>query len=382
MVAAYSSLAVRYSRYTPVSMTPIQIQASLIFGSRPATPHMHKDFNSTYTEDVFPNLPNSSDSHPIELQGITVNQFRRYLLAITSRPGDEYYKPLYRQETKLCIIYLDTAILAGRFGMTGLEGWAMDALLEIFGRPRQTLADLALEDWGVNVLLQLIATSRDTELYRPMITFVQYFVSVSVKEMARETINKDKQPGRPGAPICVRIYNAFKGSNSDPAMFGFVFLSLFSLGHRSSIWSSSLTGRDRAIFYAAQAQLVDTTKELQCLKWLQPHPTFDSQTPFCPQCKLRLTTLWKQGFGGLSQALGSGLPPKDVSVLSSLPRSYWRFRMEWDRDSSLYCERGFGSSDWGAYNDFLHSLEGNMQNLFEEVASRYGTFARYMDYSI
>ncbi|CAE6503031.1 unnamed protein product [Rhizoctonia solani] len=352
-----------------------KIQASLIFGCRPAAGN--NDSNHMYIEDVLPNLANSNDSHPIQLDGITASQFEGYLVTITSRPGDKSHRPLYRQETELYKVYLDTAVLAGRFGMAGLEEWAMDALFRIFQRPCRALINLASQHWNGEVMLQLINISRNTRLNHPIVAFVQYFISVNIKEIAGETIDKDKPPVHPNALVCVHIYNVLKDSNSDPALFGFVFLSLLSLGHRSPIWSSNLSGRDRAIFYAAQAQLIDTTKELS-LKWLQPNPTLDSKTHFCPKCRGHITALWKQCFGALSNGLGSGLPLKDVSLLSSLPQSAWRFRMEWYHDLAFGCKSCIGNmrSDWGARKEFLHSLEANTQTLFEEVASRYGAFAR------
>ncbi|KAG8758551.1 hypothetical protein FRC11_003469 [Ceratobasidium sp. 423] len=256
--------------------------------------------------------------------------------------------------------------------MTRLEGWATETLCKVFESPSSPLAELATKPWTNTLLMRFITFSRNTKLSQPVMTFMHYFISINLKERT----GQDKPFDNPNALTCVDIYNDLKDSNRDPVLFGCVFLGLLSLGHRSSIWSLNLSGKDRAIFYAAQAQLIDIANELQIFKWLRPDPVLDPRTPFCSKCKWRITTLWRQCFGELIKGLGSGLPLKDVSLLFSIPQSYWKFHIEWNQYPLFHCEQNSGTRDRGIYMTFLHSLEANIQKMFEELGSRYRAFAR------
>ncbi|CAE7070199.1 unnamed protein product [Rhizoctonia solani] len=298
-----------------------KVQFTLVFGPRPASPtNQTGGHGPMYIEDILSMLSNSSD-YSIEIHGVTAAQFRDYLLILLGRPYDDQYINLitaYLEPTKhtkhLCVRYLDIATLARRFGMVKLEYWAIGALHAIFTRSAETLAAIALEEWDSGTVLRLRALTRNTKVDLSALAMIQHIISLgSSDETIRRTLG-DRINDLP----CVGLYHNLKTSDADPVLFGCAFLNVLSLGHGSPVWARCLTRDDRALLYAAQAQLVDTPRALE----LDLPVGWSSELGLataCDICKKKYVAGWNQCFGQSYNALGSGLPLKDVSLLARLP---------------------------------------------------------------
>ncbi|KAH7334925.1 hypothetical protein B0J17DRAFT_672097 [Rhizoctonia solani] len=335
-----------------------KIQATLIFGPRPVPPTRQPEASSpVYLEDIIPRLLNSNDSSPIEIPGIRASQFRDYFLILLGRPYDDDYLKLVTSSrnpdkyTKgLCIRYLDIATLARCFGMTKLEEWVIDALHSIFTRSIGALTRIASENWDSSTVLRLRAFTKDTKLNLPVLTFIQYLISNSSKDPAVYAMLGDRINELP----CVGLYQNFKASDAESVLFGCAFLNILSLGHRSQVWAKCLTRDDRALLYAAQAQLVNVSAELDLdLGWISaPDSTISRQ--FCDRCKTMIPEKWEKGFGECNKALGSGLPLKDVSLLAQLP-----------------LHRHSCSQQPACYIALLDAVDANIKQVFTKMASKH-----------
>ncbi|CEL56531.1 hypothetical protein RSOLAG1IB_07880 [Rhizoctonia solani AG-1 IB] len=297
-----------------------KVQATAIFGPR-STVKSNRGSTPLYIEDIFPRLSGSSDTNPTELSGITKEQFRNYLLPITSLPYDEEYSKLLvdyltpeNHNQDLCVKYLDIAAVSQRLGMTKLEEWATNALCAIFTQSAGSFRRIAYE-WEWATLLRLREWSRETFLDLPVQAFIQYLVLC---------ITQDIRNSQGGGSLfrsadLVQIYQGFKNSESNEALFGCAFLNILSLGHRSQVWSD-LTRDDRAIFYAAQAQLIDLPCELTpgTLAWVaSPKPALLQQ--LCNGCQKIVSDVWAKTFEECFEGIGSDRPLKDVRLLAEMP---------------------------------------------------------------
>ncbi|KAG8707210.1 hypothetical protein FRC11_007602 [Ceratobasidium sp. 423] len=290
----------------PSTLYP-KVHATQVFGPRPAfITRPIVGINPTYIEDVLPRLPTSNDGNPIALSDIAVEQFRNYLLAITcypqnNRPGDEGYLIFtnsynqYRDERlqDVYTLYVDIATLSRLFGMIKLEEWAIDRLHSIFTNPHRSLTIFASRSWSADDLFHLRALSCDTELEQPAMIFIQYFISINLRELSDPSCPTDSLNAR----SCMDLYDIVKNSDlvDEPILLGCMFLNLLSLGHRSRIWSEDMTRKDRAILYAAQVQLVDAATELQNLEWLRLDPPSIelAESRLCENCDINIKTVWK-----------------------------------------------------------------------------------------
>ncbi|CAE6476361.1 unnamed protein product [Rhizoctonia solani] len=356
-----------------VDGTLFKVHAAQVFGPRPTSiPAPMKGITPTYIEDILPRIPSSSDRDPISLPNVTADQFRNYLLALTCRPGDTGYSTFvagyseYWGRTRLkevYTLYVNIATLGRLFGMVKIEEWAMDMLYEIFANPHDTLTEFALVEWSADSLLHLRTLSRGTELDRPVMRFIQYFVSINLT---------DANPPSSNARACVELYEAVKSSDTDTALFGCIFLKLLSLGHRSPIWTQCVNRKDRAILYAAQVQLVHVAKELRNLEWLKPKPPPISRAEpkLCNSCENKTVAIWNKGFGQLGQGFGSTVPFEDITILSQVAKAHFEFHQEW-RDRLRYCCGYAGRCSLLSPNVLPGFLDDSIRKLFEEIASRY-----------
>ncbi|CAE6360602.1 unnamed protein product [Rhizoctonia solani] len=242
-----------------------------------------------------------------------------------------------------------------------------------------TFTKSASRKWSTDALIRLRALSRNTALERPVMSFIQYFISTNLEGMTGSTYSGDSC----NAYVCVNLYNAVKRQFVDPVLLGCIFFKLSSLGHRSWIWSQFMTRRDKAILYAAQAQFVDAAAELQSLEWLAVDPICREITEdyWCDTCQPKVTAAWKRYFRELGQGLGSNLPLKDVSILSQVASNRWRFYEECTAGLAQCC--GFRGWCFLPLPDgMLSMIDKNIRELYEEVAFVYRELAGYDKYAI
>ncbi|KAF8673618.1 hypothetical protein RHS04_07607 [Rhizoctonia solani] len=415
-----------------VDNTLFKLHATQVFGPRPVlVPKLKKGIVPTYIEDIIPRLPDSSDGTPIVLPYITAKQFRNYLLAITCRPGDENYSKLDRYGYIMChgeqlqdlyTLYVDIATPAQLFGMIKLEDWAIDKLHFMLKGSSETVKELIslAEKWSASTLLELRTLSRNTKLERPVLSFIQRLVSLNLHDATRSDFL--------GSYTSVDIFNIIKASDyqstqvgvsasnsvsfidrlqslmgyptsndsapfpnplilsepgDDSVLLGYIFLNVLSLGHRSRIWSGRINRKDKAILYAAQVQFVDALTEFQTLKkWVVPDPPREitSLSTLCPECKDIIINSWKSFFGEFCQKMGSGLPLKDVSLLSQIADFHRKSEEEWEnktRGCMNFLTAKSLSFKLCTPEEPLKFLDLNMQKFYEEVAFRYKMLAEY-----
>ncbi|KAB5591596.1 hypothetical protein CTheo_4944 [Ceratobasidium theobromae] len=375
-----------------------KLQASLIFGSRighdcpAATVDPFNRPTPMYLEDITSGASDSSDPSPITLAKVTVRQFRHYLLLIFGLPTDKEYTktvtgPLHpsRYTSDLCIRYLDTSCLAYRFGRTDIEEWAINMLYDSLTK---SMHNLTLGAWDKDTLKQLRLFTRGKKPELPSVTFIQYFISVSVNEAALAEGNIIAASNH---ETCVQLYKDPKLPIEDPALFGCVFASILSLGNRSSTWTTKLAGKMRAILYNAQVEFVNLSAQFQSLHWLvQPEapsalPAFET---ICSCCRRRFLTLWSESFGKCGN-LGSSVLLRDISSLAQLPQRRLSLVHKWEDDRApvitlpppqsntwfrkadppLVCEQGRCSLD-----DILLNIDDRIQQVFEEITTHYRRF--------
>ncbi|KAJ1306213.1 hypothetical protein OPQ81_010921 [Rhizoctonia solani] len=369
-----------------------KVQATAIFGSRPeVAPESNRKFTPMYIEDVLPRLSNSSDTHPIEVSSITKEQFRTYLLLITGLPYDEEYISLLvdyltpeKHSQNLFLRYLDIATVAPRFGMSKLENWAVKALHAVFTESANSLRQIPYE-WNCNTLLQLRELTRETDLDSSVRAFIQYLIYKIVRDIQRDQ----------GASECsskitdlIDIYRGFKKSDEDNALLGCVFLNILSLGHRSQVWLK-LGRYDKAILYAAQAQLTNLPNEFVpgSLAWVtKPDPELAQQ--LCTGCQLRLSSLWDKLFGECSEGLGSNVPLKDVLFLVKMPEYRWTLWNEMRQVALSVCNLGplappsspatprTSRIDKCSLLPLLNDIDQHIRDLYEQTTSRYRAIAQ------
>lgn len=292
------------------------------------------DDNRRYPTGV-DNLPrritDSDDINPIILTNVTASQFRNYLFALLGSPSDPLYlalltdaKDTSKHDRDLLVRYLDISCIARQFGKSELEEWARSQLRLVL----ESMYHLATSGWDKDTLLRLNSYARSTGiegLISSTRTFIEYFISISSdrKPSGQEPISSNLD-------TCVQMYKDPNLPNDDPALFGCVFASILSLGHRSTTWISKMTQRERAVLYAAQVQFTSVVDEMESVEWLR-HAALS--LPFleevCPECQSQLEYLWLISF---SQCVGRGSADtsQNVTALARLPQHRRAWVSRWN----------------------------------------------------
>lgn len=362
-----------------------KVQATAIFGTRPKeTAESNRKFNPVYIEDMLPRLAGSSDTSPIELSSITKKQFHTYLLLITGLPYDEEYLSLLvgylapeKHSQDLFLRYLDIATIAPRFGMSQLGEWAMNALQTVFTESANSFRQIPY-DWKYSTLLQLMQLTRETNLDSPVRAFIQYLI-YRITQDVRHTQGTSECSSK--ITDLIEIYQGLKNSNEN-ALLGCVFLNILSLGHRSLVWSH-LGKDDKAVLYAAQAQLTDLPHEFVpgSLDWVaKPDPGQTQE--LCTGCQLSLSGTWDRIFRDCTEGLGSSIPLKDATLLAEMPEyrwSLWSSMGEITLDSCTAVAPPPGSQALPSTSrrvtcsirPLLKTVDQHIQDVYEQVTSRY-----------
>lgn len=273
--------------------------------------------------------------------------------------------------------------------MSQLETWACDWLYSALTISPKMLASDQLDK---NTLLQLRSYSRskfaESIVFHAM-TFIQYFISIS----AREAPYQD-QTSAFNLNTCVELYKDPMLPKDDPVLFGCVFAAILSLGHRSSTWTTQLSGRDRSILYAAQTQLVTVCDQLTSLGWLlRPWETLPSFNQVCFLCRPKCSVNWNETFGQCGN-LNSNIPLQDISSLARLPQYRLLLLEKWEGGptststiisealasawSSMlpYTLSCLESDCWGCILVPITSeVDARIQKVYEELTDRYNRFA-------
>lgn len=214
-----------------------KLQASLVLGSRASsrTSETGRAHHPTRVGILSQEVSESSDNNPVFVPNITASQFRSFLLVVLGLPSDPNYLSLLtdaqnkKHNQDLLTDYLDISCVARQFGMSELENWARSQLSLVL----ESMYSLALEGWDKATLLRLSRYAKSTgeaDLISSVTTFIQYFVSISANSQGG-----GQKPPPSNLDTCVQLYKDPDLPNDNPALFGCVFASILSLGHRSTI---------------------------------------------------------------------------------------------------------------------------------------------------
>lgn len=215
------------------------------------------------------------------------------------------------------IQYLDIACLARRFRRPKLEIWAQNTLRPILIGSKRSLA---VAKWEKDTLLCLRPydySNRLVRLVSPAATFVQYFISVSAANS--KTVTGDETSSF-NLDTCVELFTDPGLLKDNPALFGCVFVSILSLGHRSSTWNTKLAGRDKAIHYAAQVQPNEVSSQLSSLACLLQPLAGGTLSTICESCQQRFK-VYGRTFGqyrSLNSSSGRRIVACSASTIPSI----------------------------------------------------------------
>ena len=168
---------------------------------------------------------------------------------------------------------------------------------------------------------------------------------------------------------CATLYGELSNSTRkyDNITFGYVFIIILSLGHRSPIWTDQLTRDQRAILYTAQAHLTSLRKDKELdLAWLAHPRTSSLLHKTCSACSNRFDTVWDASFGQCG-TINSAVPLRDVSELVVLPQCRHIFARG-VRSSSWRCEFQCGMN-------ILRKIDSKIERLFLDLAWKHRRFS-------
>ncbi|KAF8603028.1 hypothetical protein BDV93DRAFT_607094 [Ceratobasidium sp. AG-I] len=268
------------------------------------------------------NTRGSSESNPLIVPNVEAKQFRDFLLALLGRPGEAEYMLLttgaqytHNHNQNTFLRYLDIADLAVRFGMSDLAGWAWAQINLLLGSS-DTLAD---SEWDYATLTKIISHLDrivNGEVRRNLVFFCLLALGGPIKGLVKPEIDAALNAG-----TCAQFYQLPTLLEADlgKIIFGYAFIAVLSLGHRSSIWVEHLTWQGRATLYAAQVHL-NTPSETQelIIEWLREPRKHVIDESYCHACSSLFDAAWQSSFDqcGTLNPIGS---PDNISKLLLLP---------------------------------------------------------------
>ncbi|QRV97391.1 hypothetical protein RhiJN_25410 [Ceratobasidium sp. AG-Ba] len=271
--------------------------------------------------------PGSSDENPIVVPEVDANAFRNLLVMFYGIISD----PLYQQfisdaadenlrNSDMFKRYLGIAVTSQQLRIDGLEDWARKQLNLVMSSPER----LAGYNWDRDILIAGLSYAKqtwDTDLERNVRNLICCHLQARGGWLS-------------GSPIVqvvndtlVHFYQNPELKDDDPALFGFVFCSILSLGHKSSVWKN-LTQEDRTKLMVSQVYLTPLPRTALHLGWIY-HPSdlpdfinADRSTECSSECGKRFTTLVlrKTFTQDYLKRLESQAPLIGISALRELPR--------------------------------------------------------------
>ncbi|KAF8593403.1 hypothetical protein BDV93DRAFT_612242 [Ceratobasidium sp. AG-I] len=262
----------------------------------------------------------ASDSDPFVITGVTTQQFRWFLLLLLGTPADPEYESCFmltksaRSHTKddfLC--HLGIYAITRYFGMSKLHDWACSRLKGVL----KLATEIFNTSWDKGTIMQ-VATCLYEESHW-LNCNLHAFILLTLSTSAQNNPIAHQLPVSSNLDTCVALYKDPSLPKTYPAIFGYVFTVILSLGHRSSVWTNQLTREDRNILYAAQVHLMSLGDDPDLdLSWLSQSPS-KYRIEFCSDSCIKDTnTAWSASFA-LCGASDSVIPLVDVSMLVLLP---------------------------------------------------------------
>ncbi|KAG8738434.1 hypothetical protein FRC10_006852 [Ceratobasidium sp. 414] len=271
--------------------------------------------------------PGSFDENPIVIHEVEAEAFRNLLVMFYGIISDPVYQAFITDATndtthncETFKRYLDIASLSQRFCMGGLEDWALDQLKRVLSSPER-LAGLR---WDQNHLLDALSYAkqiRDFELERDVRNLICCHLQARTGWLSGTPIIQSTNA------ILKQLYQDSDLKDTDPALFGFIFCSVLSLGHKSSVWKD-LTQDDRTKLMVAQVYLTPIPRTALQLGWvyrpsdLEAAINAQSSTGCSSDCATRFTksVFHKTFASSYIKRLESEIPLTGLSALRELPK--------------------------------------------------------------
>ncbi|KAF8603027.1 hypothetical protein BDV93DRAFT_523615 [Ceratobasidium sp. AG-I] len=307
-----------------------KFQASILAPNPPTQPYEFKPLMKDLLDPQNPSRANtsgSSESNPLIIPNVEPEQFRDLLLALLGRPGEAEYMSLItgarhtRNHNQTTLLrYLNLADLAVRFGISDLADWAWVQLNLLLGSS-DTLADCK---WDFATLTKIIPHLDHIKgkTRRNLGFFCLLALGGPIKGLVKPEIDAALN-----ASTCAQFYQhpAYFETCWYRIIFGYAFIAVLSLGHRSSVWTERLNWQDRATLYAAQVHLnsPSETQEL-VVEWLKQPRKHLIDENVCHTCSSLFDTVWQTTIAqcGTLDPIGS---PENLSRLLLLPRYLQQF---------------------------------------------------------
>lgn len=266
---------------------------------------------------------------------------------------------------------LGIAILARHFGMSEIESWSFSRLTPLIKAP----IHVANSSWDKNSILQVMENTEGLDYTHVMehladrrfANDMNTTVWLALSTLAPNSPLAYQTPLSSNLDTCVALYKDSSFSKTHPALFGYVFTIILSLGHRSSVWTKQLTREDRTVLYAAQVNLtsLDKDPDLDLSQLLQVPKSFLARdSPFWSYCRPQQYNAWDASFANLG-TLNSSTPLEDICKLVLLPAYRQLFA-----DST----RAYGHCFAGYCQRALDDIDAAVNNIFMGMYRKYEYF--------
>ncbi|CAE6440623.1 unnamed protein product [Rhizoctonia solani] len=300
--------------------------------------HLTKDLINRLDADI--DRPGSSDANPIVLPpDITAGLFERFLLVqFGGVTNISMLNLIQTLETPSCY----TTTLAGhlirlgylgcRLGLRTLDTWFQMHISKIL----KELADKlpVQDDWDSRSMVQLMLYMQKTGVlkYRWNILSAARLTISKAITMAYPGIGKAPQGNMVNA--CAALYEERSLRLHNPGLFGFVFIVILSLGHKSPVWEDQLTREDRRVLYAAAMIFTCLSNHADLgISWLL-NPTEIKHV--CNRCSNNFDSCWNATFSRL-KGLKSHVQLEDIRCIVGIPFYLSRFLVAF-ASKSTFCD--------------------------------------------
>lgn len=248
-----------------------------------------------------------------------------------------------RHTQELFVRYLDIGTVADILNMYKLNNWARSQLELLLGSGSW----FSKYTWDEELLLQLDAAVWEEWFYYDVQAFLRLILTPP-----DPIASHHKTATR--LETCISLYKNPKLLAERGTLFGWVFLYILSLGHRSPAWLDKLTRDDRLVLYAAQAELTNLSSRPDLpLDWLTLHEDLISNLD-CEDCLPRLEVTWNSIFGRVGR-LNSVVPLEDIRRIMFLPACRQEFAQA-VHSPSWPCQRGCSNQVLAMYDMGLSGL--------------------------
>lgn len=157
-------------------------------------------------------------------------------------------------------------MLASYFGMRNLESWVHSQTRILL----QSEEALAAQKWSGEDLTRLFTYLQIGDMpnfQHELLILIQLILCPQ-----NTPLSCIPDENNSNLLVYAKVYKSPHLATSNPALFGALFAVILSFDHRSSVWTELLTRDNRAVLYAARADLTNLrdSKDLELSWLLQP----------------------------------------------------------------------------------------------------------------